>query len=266
MRKAFVIVGSLLLVGGTASVTPAASRQASVTIVHGLPGFTADIYLDGKLLLDGFEPTDTAGPLRVAPRRHDVDVREIGATADSSPVLSATLRVRAGSNISIVAHLTKGGEPALTVFDNTFARLPAGRSLLQVRNLAGGPRVSVRLDGRQVKNGLHFRGEWGIATMPGRHRIAFVSPSANEVLVSPADIHLREGVAQIVYVIGSPGADDLELMLQSVRGLSSAPSGVLTGVGGLGAEPGFPGWAIAVMVAAGVTLILCTGQLVRERV
>jgi uncharacterized protein DUF4397 len=264
VRTPFVIVGSLLLVGATASVTPAAPRHASVTIVHGLPGFTADIYLDGRLLLDGFAPTETAGPLRVSPRRHEVDIREIGAASDSSPVLSATLRVRSGSNSTIVAHLTGGGEPALTVFDNAFARLPAGRSLLQVRNLAGGRLVSVLLDGREVKAGLRFRGEWGSSTAPGWHRIAFAS-STKEVLIPRADIHLTEGVAQVVYVTGSPGGDDLELMLQRVRGLRSAPSGVLTGIGGLAGEPRFPGWAIAVMVAAGVGLVVSTARLVKER-
>ena len=153
VRKASIIVGTLLFVVGTAGATPAASTKASVTIVHGLPGFTADIYLDGELLLNGFRPTSTAGPLRVAPRSYDVDIRTVGAPADSPPVLSATLPITAGSNISVVAHLTRGGDGygALTVFENTFQRLPAGRSLLRVRHVAGGPPLSVRFDGRLVK-------------------------------------------------------------------------------------------------------------------
>ena len=89
-------------------------------------------------------------------------------------------------------------------------------------------------------------------------------PSGNDVLIPSTAIHLEEGVAQIVYVVGST-ASNLELMLQSVRGLGSAPSGVLTGDGGLGAEPVFPGWALAVMVAAGVTLLVCTRHLLKVR-
>ena len=265
VRKGFVIVGTLLFVLGTAIAAPAASTKASVTIVHGLPDFTADIYLDGQLLLDGFEPTSTAGPLRVAPRSYDVDIREVGAPADSPPVLSATLPVTAGANISVVAHLARTGDPTLTVFENTFQRLPAGRSLLRVRYVAEGPPVSVRFDGRLVKENLRLRGEWGTTTVPGRHRIAFGSSSANEPLIPSTDIRLEEGVAQIVYVVGSAGSDNLELMLQSVRGLRSAPSGVLTGDGGLGAEPVFPGWSLAIMVAAGVTLLVCTRQFLKVR-
>jgi hypothetical protein len=266
VRKASIIVGTLLFVVGTASATPAASAKASVTIVHGLPGFTADIYLDGELLLDGFEPTSTAGPLRVAPRSYDVDIREVGAPADSPPALSGTLPVTAGSNISVVAHLSRAGDATLTVFENTFRRLPAGRSLLRVRYVAAGPPLSVRFDGRVVKEDLRIRREWGTTTAPGRHRIAFGSSSANDLLIPASDIRLEEGIAQIVYVVGSAGSDNLELMLQSVRGFRSAPSGVLTGDGGLGAEPMFPGWSLAVMVAAGVTLLVCTREFLMVRV
>jgi hypothetical protein len=267
VRKAFIIVGTLLFVVGTASATPAASTKASVTIVHGLPGFTADIYLDGELLLDGFRPTSTAGPLRVAPRSYDVDIRTVGAPADSPPVLSATLPITAGSNISVVAHLTRAGEEALTVFENTFRRLPAGRSLLHVRHVAGGPPLSVSFDGRLVKENLRFRGEWGTTTDPGSHVISFGSSSANDPLIPSTDIDLEEGVARIVYVIGGPvGSGSLELMVQSIRGLRSAPSGVLTGDGGLGAEPLFPRWALAIMVAAGLTLLVCARQLLKVRV
>jgi Domain of unknown function (DUF4397) len=271
VRRRFSIVGSVVLLAalvflvGMTSVTSAASRKASVTIVHGLPGFTADIYVNGELLLDGFKPTSTAGPLQLDPGSYEVGIREVGASADSPPVLSGTLRLSSGSNISIVAHLTRSGDPVLSVFHNRFERIPAGRSLLYVRNVAAVAPLSVRLDDRLVKEDLREGGEWGIATATGRHMIAFASGAANDVLIPSTDIRLDEGVAQIVYVIGSAKADNLDLMVQAVHGLHSAPSGVLTGDGGLGAEPGFPLWAVALMVAAGATLIVCTRRLLTER-
>jgi len=264
MRKSVGIIGALMFVGSMAGVTSAAPAKGSVTIIHGVPGFTADIYLDDELLLDGFQPTSTAGPLRVAPASYLVDIREVGAPADSPPVLSGTVRVAAGSNISIVAHLTRAGDPTLTVFHNAFERLPAGRSLLLVRNVAAASPLSILLEGDRVKEGLREGGEWSLVTAPGRYEIAFESPTG-EVLIPAADVRLEEGIAQIVYVVGSAEGDNLDLMLQTVRGLHSAPSGVLSGDGGLGASPEFPTWAVTVMVAAGVTLLVCTGQLLRGR-
>jgi hypothetical protein len=267
VRKSVSIVGTVLIVVSLTSVTSAASAKGSVMIIHGVPGFTADIYLDDELLLDGFEPTSTAGPLRVVPASYHVDIREVGAPPDSPPVLSGTVRVDAGSNISIVAHLTRAGDPTLTVFHNAFERLSAGRSFLLVRTVAAAPPLSVLLDGRRVNEGLREGNEWRIVTDPGHHSIAFESSTANDVLIPSTDVRLEEGAAQIVYVVGSAEGDNLDLMLQTIRGLHSPPSGVLTGDGGLGASPGlFPTWAVALMVAAGVTLLVCAHQLLRRRV
>ena len=263
MRRSFGIIGTLLFVVWMAGVASAEPAKGSVTIIHGVPGFTADIYLDDELLLDGFEPTSTAGPLRVPPASYHVDIREVGAPADSPPVLSGTLDVAAGSNISVVAHLTRAGDPTLTVFHNAFEQLPAGKSLLHVRNVAATTPLSVRLDGRQVKQGLREGGEWSTVTTPTRHMIAF--GAAGDVLIPPTEVHLEEGVAQIVYVVGSAEGDNLDLMLQTVGGLHSSPSGVLSGDGGLGASPGFPSWAVTVMVAAGVGLLMSARQLMRGR-
>ncbi len=202
-------------------------------------------------------------PFGCAPASYDVDIREVGAPADSPPVLSGTLDVAAGSNISIVAHLTRAGDPTLTVFHNAFEQLPAGRSLLHVRNVAATSPLSVRLDGSQVKQGLREGGEWGTVTTPTRHMIAF--GASGDVLIPPSEVHLEEGAAQIVYVVGSAESDNLDLMLQTVSGLHSSPSGVLTGDGGLGASPGFPSWAVTVMVAAGVGLVMSARQLLRGR-
>jgi hypothetical protein len=224
--------------------------------------FSADIYLDGKLLLDGFEPSETAGPLRVAAGQHAVDVREIGAAADSAPVVSVALHLRRGSDTSVVAHLSAGNDPTLTLFDNAFDRLPAGRSLLQVRNLGGGGPLSVRLDGRVVGR-VAFDGERGITTSAGRHRVAFLSPSG-EVRASPTDVDLAEGRALVVYAVGSPGAGDLQLLAQSIGGLRSSPSGVLTGSGGLAAE-GPPAWVILVAVASALIVVGLVGELAKAR-
>jgi hypothetical protein len=263
VRRSVGIIGTLVFVVGMASVASAEPAKGSVTIIHGVPGFTADIYLDDELLLDGFQPTSTAGPLLVAPASYHVDIREVGTPADSPPVLSGTVDVAAGSNISIVAHLTRVGDPTLTVFHNAFEPLPAGRSLLLVRNVAAAPPLSVRLDGDRVKEGLREGGEWSTVTAPTRHMIAF--GSAGDVVIPPTDVHLEEGVAQIVYVVGTAEGGNLDLMLQTVSGFHSAPSGVLSGDGGLGASPAFPTWAIAVMVAAGVSLLVSTRQVLRGR-
>jgi hypothetical protein len=234
-------------------------------IIHGLPGFTADVYVNGDLLLDGFKPTSTAGPMQLNPGNYTVAIREVGAPANSAPALRGTLHLSSGANISIVAHLTTSGDPTLSVFHNAFEQIPAGRSLLYVRNVAAVAPLSIRLDDRLVKRNLREGDEWGDVTATGPHMIAFDSGAANDALIPPTAIHLDEGVAEVVYVVGSAKAHNLDLMIQAVGGLHSAPSGVLTGSGGLGADPGFPFWAVALMFAAGAMLTACTRRILTER-
>src|SRR5258705_10101875 len=73
----------------------AAGETGTVTLVHGVRGLVADIYLDGAVALQVFQPERTAGPLTVPAGAHAVEVRTAGSPAPSAPLLSATLNVPA---------------------------------------------------------------------------------------------------------------------------------------------------------------------------
>jgi hypothetical protein len=84
-----------------------------VTIVHGLPRFTADIYVDGELLLSGFRPREATDPLPLPASTYHVEIRDVGAEPDSPPALEADLTVPGGKDLSVVAHLDQNGEPTV---------------------------------------------------------------------------------------------------------------------------------------------------------
>lgn len=69
---------------------------------------------------------------------------------------------------------------------------------MHVRDVAAAPPLSVRLDGRLVKEGLRESDEWSVATAPGDHTIAFESGAAIDPLIASTDINLEEGAAKIV--------------------------------------------------------------------
>ncbi|HJV05598.1 MAG TPA: hypothetical protein VJ868_10095, partial [Actinomycetota bacterium] len=62
-RPLFLTAVLLVIVIGGSWPARAKSRESLVTIVHGLPQFTADIYVDGELLLSGFRPEEATDPL-----------------------------------------------------------------------------------------------------------------------------------------------------------------------------------------------------------
>jgi hypothetical protein len=265
MRRAslgFVISGAAALIICLSGAGSAAPRPGTVTIVHALPGFTADVYVNHHLVLDGFRPTTATAPMRLDPGTYAVDLRAVGAPPNSKPALSAHLKVRPGSDTSIVAHLTEAGKPTISVFDNQMPRIPAGRSRLLVRDVAAGPDMLVELDGKTVPGVLTVGGERAIEAATGRHTIAILT-AGSKVLIPAKHVQLEEGVAEVVYAMGSAKSHTLNLMVQSVHHLRSTPAGILTGSGDAAAEPGFPGWAIVLMLVGTASVLIAAAMLHR---
>ena len=76
MRKTVYAAGALSMLAALAFAAPAQaggkhddgghhSDDALLSVLHGVPGLTVDVWVDGKLTLDDFEPGTLAGPLKL---------------------------------------------------------------------------------------------------------------------------------------------------------------------------------------------------------
>ena len=239
--------GLLLAPMGAAS---AAGANATVTILHGLPRFTADVYVNGTLTLDGFRPLSATDALSLPAGSYDIAIRDVGAAASSEPALEATLSLKAGQNYSAIAHLDQDGNPTLTLFRNDTSAVPAGRSRLVARNVAEAPELDIRLDKTPVFQGLSDGDEAVRNSAPGSHSVDVVAADGGAQLIDPTRLSLHEGSVTVVYVVGSAGQQTLDFMVQDLSGLASAPRDVQSGNGGYAADPRFPVWARLAMALA----------------
>src|SRR5437879_3861204 len=105
-----------IVVGSTVAMSSPAF--ATVTILDGLPGFTADVYLNGKLQVDGFKPGTGTREMRLAAGTYRVAVRNVGQSASTAPVLARSVTLGSGGNYTIVPHLMRGGGRTVTTFRN----------------------------------------------------------------------------------------------------------------------------------------------------
>jgi hypothetical protein len=261
--KAFIVVVLVLLAATPAWGALAKPAPAIVTVLHALPGFTADVYVNGDLTLSGFEPETATDPLELPAGEYTIEIRDVGAAPDSDPALEGTATLSAGQNVSIIAGLTNDGDPALNVFVNDLARVPAGQSRLIVRNVADAPSFGVRLDGDLVFKKVPNAAEATKQVAAGVY--SFKTTPSSGSRIGPQELVLEEGTAGIVYTVGSAKDGTLDLMFQTIQGLQNSPSSVLTGDGGLAAPPGFPAWATVTMVLAVLFLIGSVTALVRRR-
>jgi hypothetical protein len=256
-RKAIALTfGAALLLGPAQFVSAEqSSRTATVTIVHGLPHFTADIYVNGKLLLDGFKPESEAGPLQLRPAVYHVAIRDVGASASSKPALAGSLRLRPGIDYSIVAHLNDKGNPALSVYRNPETPIAPGRARVLVRSVATIPSMTLEANGRRLCTGLASGGQASSLLRPGRYELTAFRPGATESIFPAQDLRLEGGTDYLLYVIGSGSDHTLDLMVQTIRGQGSSPSSIESGTGGLAGGPGLPPWVIA-EIGLGASLLL----------
>lgn len=268
-------VGALVALGALAPAN-AADDAAMLSVLHGVPGLTVDVYVNDELKIDDFEPGDLAGPLELPAGTYTVAITASDAADASSPAIGPVdLPLEAGMNYTAVAHLTEAGEPTATLFTNDTSQIAAGQGRLTVRHVAAAPAVDVLAGGSAVVSNLANPDEQKLDIPASVVSATIVAAGTTEpAVLGPADVDVAEGVNTIVYAWGSLADDNLALAVQTVSGMHSTPDGVPAGSAGLAATnaPGSGtgtwaviGGAILAALALGFALLRRRGAAESER-
>ena len=253
LGAAGLVAAGTLLLGGTASA--AAADTATVSVVHGIPNTPVNVFVNGKSTLTDFKPLTVAGPLELPAGTYDVKVYPAKDTAGTgTPVIEASATLTAGENVTLVAHLTADGKPTITPYVNDTSAIGAGKGRLVVRHDAAAPAVDVRANGTVAFPGLVNPKQASADLAAGTINADVVLAGTSTVAIGPAAVKVTEGSETIVYAVGSAADKTLGVVVQTINGLGSAPSGVPAGTGGQSAGLySQPGW-IAAITALGVVI------------
>jgi hypothetical protein len=256
-----------LIAGGVAGLAlaltgalPAAadSHEAQLSVLHGVPDLTVDVYVNGERTLDDFTPGSLAGPLALPAGTYSVAITAADAADASAPAIGPIdLTLAGGSNYTAVAHLDAAGAPTATLFTNDTSATAAGQGRLTVRHTAAAPAVDVLAGGAAVVSNLSNPGEQSLDLPAGTVSATVAATGTTAPVIGPADVTVEEGVHTVVYAWGSLQAGNLQLAVQRIEGMHSAPGGVPSGELGLAADGGSsaPLWiGAALLLAAGGTL------------
>jgi hypothetical protein len=266
-RTLAAFAAAALVVVPTAASAQDATGQ--VTVVHGIPNETlggdsnVDVYANGDYsapLLGGdddFVFEDVVGPVELPAGDYELEVYPDGADPESTDPALATdgpITLPGGANVSIVAHLTEGGDPTLSVFVNDTSQTAAGQARLTVRHTAAAPAVDILAGDTAVFEGLANPNEEVADVDAGDYPDVRINAAGTDTTaLELGDVTLAEGTNTIVFAIGSLDDGNLTAAVQSIDGLHSAPSGVPSGSAGL-ADTGLPLWVTALM-ALGLGLL-----------
>jgi len=214
----------------------AGAADSTVTIVHGIPGVDVDVYVEGSLTLPGFVFGDLSDPLTLAAGDYDVQVfgaipsppADAASRVDTA-VITQTLTVPSGANVSVVADLV-GGIPVLTPFVNDVGAVPEGSSRVTVRHAADAPAVNVLVNGQVAIPDL-APGAQASAVLPAGTYEVTVQLTDGTALpaLSPGSVTIPAGKNVIIYATGSASDADFPLgLVQQVLDVPVTPAVVPT--------------------------------------
>ncbi|QZY28323.1 DUF4397 domain-containing protein [Nocardioides coralli] len=267
--KRILAAVSAVSVAAIATVTTAPAQaqngEATVSVLHGVPGLTVDVYANGEELIPDFEPGTLTDPLTIPAGTYDLAVYADGDTPDTAdPAIKADgVEVPAGANATVVAHLQENGRPKLTPFVNDTSPTAAGEARLVVRHTAAAPAVDVRANGDVLFGGLTNPNEESGDVPAGTYSADVTLAGENDAVLGPVDVNLGEGTSTIVYAWGSAEEGNLDLAVQTIDGLHSSPSGVPGGeTGEAAAVGGAPTWVLGLGLLSAVALVLAARRVV----
>jgi hypothetical protein len=239
---------------------------ASIALMHGIPGATVDVVVDGEVVVPGFEPGTMQDISAFAGQTlANVEVRAAGTdTVVIGPI--AELAVPASGNFTVLAHLDAEGTPTLTPFENDVSAIAAGQGRLTVRHTAAAPAVDIVLaDGSRPFTNLVNPNEASADLPAGEIAGAGVAPTGADPIADVPTVELAAGSNLIVYAVGSLEDDTFTFYTQEITGLGGSPTAVNTGDaidGGSGVSMALI--AAAVGIAAAGTSALLIGRRARR--
>ncbi|MGX1267384.1 DUF4397 domain-containing protein [Streptomyces phaeoluteigriseus] len=255
---------ALALTAPAMSATAAGNDdKAMVSVFHGVPGLTVDVYANGNELLSDFKPGTVTDPQSLDSGTYDIQVFEAGQDPGGTPAIEKEIKVPAGANATIAAHLSADGKPQLTAFVNNVSEVDAGKARLTVRHVAAAPAVDVRAGGQPVFKALENPKEDTAVVDAGTVSADVTLAGTDTVAIGPADLNLKEGADNIVYAWGSADDKNLALANQTLQGMESAPSGVHAG--GNGAAASLNSSDQWLTWAAATAMVTLTGALLIRR-
>jgi hypothetical protein len=208
MRKRLLGLGvAATLAVSMLGVGTASAADASLNVVHGIPGVDVEVCVNGAVAIPGFNPGEVVTGVPLPAGSYDVKIVAAGDGCDDPAILEATgIELADGKNYTAIAYLREDGTPTLGLFKNNVKPLAKGTARLTIRHTAAAPAVDVWANGNVLLSDVP-NGASATLRVPTGVYAAWVSlPGDYAPVIGPAVLKLERGTAYQVYAWGSAAA------------------------------------------------------------
>ncbi len=104
-------------------VGTASAADASLNVVHGIPGVDVDVCVNGAAAIPDFNPGEVVTGVPLPAGTYDVKIVAAGDACTDAAILEATgIELASGKNYTAIAYLMEDGTPTLGLFRTTSNR------------------------------------------------------------------------------------------------------------------------------------------------
>lgn len=210
-RPALTLVLAVTVAAMIGGMAAAASADATVYVVHGIPDAVVDVALDGECVLSGAMFTDQAGPMDIPAGIHQITVSLANPTAPCTGevVLDIPVQLVDGENVTAVAFLDEMCQPTAARFDNDLSRTSPGKARIALHHTACAPAADIfvgrDIDGTPSRMTLGFaNGDQIVHQMrPGEWYVWLSEAGSGEPDIGPVLVQLKPFTTYRAFAVGS---------------------------------------------------------------
>jgi len=150
------VAGALAMTVMGTGVASARAGDATLNVVHGIPGLTVDVCVDGATAIPDFAPGTVVTGVKLPAGSHEFKVVAQNGDCAGAGILVVVAGLKADKNYTAVANLNDSGDPNLKLYANNVKAVAKGTSRLTVRHTADAPAVNVWANGAPLIGGIDF--------------------------------------------------------------------------------------------------------------
>jgi hypothetical protein len=239
MKKTFSILASSFLLVGLLTGMAMAQDEATVFIVHGIPGIDlnldpdlpVDIAVDGACLLTNFKFGEITDALSLPAGTYNIQIKlaDLSNPCGGTTVIEADVPFDANEKCTVIAHLTDEGGITASKFTHDLSAIKRNKARILMHHTANAPGVDIKwvpmVDNISARMNQKDEFEYGdkyqieVRPFPNNSWRMSLAPRGTGITIFTQDFQFEDFTAYGMFAVGSVANGTFRFILNTIPGV-----------------------------------------------